>query len=143
VTDRSITLASALIFMGMIGTLVALSLDLPYQFTGSGRAEDIAGDAIVKGTAISPPITLLVAAIVATALAARDGTLRRVGLIGLVVVGAIVAVGSLGELPGSDAFEGGERIFVVLWDVAGAILAIALAYTSARALSDGSPNLGA
>ena len=136
-TDRAVRLAIVLAGMAVGGTLVAIALKLSYQFTGQGDPDEVASDALIKGTAISPPLTLLVLVVVAILLVRSDrGVSRKVGLIGLALIGLVVTIGSLGELPGVDAFEGAERVLVVVWDVVGAIVAAALAFFSVRAFAE-------
>lgn len=122
---------------GLAGTVIALRRGRPYDLGWiRGRPDDIARDAIFMGTALSPPISLLVAQAVMTTVVARGRGPRADW--GLGVLGAAMVAGYLGErliwrrltVPGADPVESPLV-------VAGMGLAATMAVLGLRGLRDG------
>lgn len=122
---------------GVAGTVIALGRGRPYDLGWiRGRPDDIARDAVFMGTALSPPLSLLVAQAVVTTVVARGGSPRADW--GLGVLGAVMVAGYLGErlvwrrltVPGRDPVESPLV-------VAGIGLAATMATLGLRGLWDG------
>jgi pimeloyl-ACP methyl ester carboxylesterase len=88
--------SAAQLATGAAGTVVALRRRRPYDILGMrGRADAVARDAIVMGTALSAPVANLLAQAALTAVAARRpsrGAARALG-----ALGALQVAGYLGE----------------------------------------------
>ena len=81
-----------------IGTFVAFQQNLTANFGGLLQSKDILSDfLIINGTALSPPLPFLIIQLVFTMLALKKGKSVMVGVIGLVVMGAIYTPAQLGE----------------------------------------------
>ena len=81
-----------------LGTALAVREDLPAEFGGFLRGHNVFKDFIFgSGTALSPPLFMLVLQVVFLILLTRREALRRIGLIGLIVLGGLYFLGQLGE----------------------------------------------
>lgn len=80
------------------GAGLALATDLPARFGGLLHGTNMRQDfLLVNGTALSPPLVLMLAQLALIASATRPGRTGRIGVLGLVVLGACYVVGQLGE----------------------------------------------
>ncbi|HEX2027007.1 MAG TPA: hypothetical protein VHF25_03305 [Nitriliruptorales bacterium] len=122
---------------GLAGMVIALKRRRPYDLGWiRGRPDDIARDAVFLGTALSPPVSLLVAQAVMTTAVARGQSPRAAR--GLGVLGATMVVGYLVErhvwlrltVPGRDAVE--SPLVVAGIGLAGTMAALGL-----RGVGDG------
>jgi hypothetical protein len=126
-------LALAGLLLACVETVVAVIARWPAQFGGAGDPAKITTEWITKGTALSPPLFLLLAMALTVALVGfgRRGLVVRLGAVVAVLTGAFGVVGTLGELltPAADvpsAVRYASLIglaFSVAWVVAGAIFA--------------------
>ena len=66
---------------------------------------DVARDFLLGGTALSPDLPLLLGQLVLTGCVLRGGRTGMVGVIGLTVLGAVYALGQLGEPIARQAFS--------------------------------------
>jgi hypothetical protein len=80
-----------------VAAAIAVVLRWPGQFGSSGRPEDIALEAVTRGTALSPPLPLLLAFVAALWLATRRHSGYEIGCVVLVLLSAVFLVGGLGE----------------------------------------------
>ncbi len=81
-----------------IGTLVAFQQNLTANFGGILQSKDILSDfLIINGTALSPPLPFLIIQLLFTILITRKGKSVTIGVIGLVVMGAIYTPAQVGE----------------------------------------------
>ena len=95
--DRRLAAVSgAQLVMGVLGTAVAVRRRRQYDFLAlHGRPEHVARDAVLMGTALSAPVTMLTAQAVATVVLWRGPSRRaRLAVTGL---GATMISGYLGE----------------------------------------------
>ena len=89
--------AILILVLSVIGAVLAISEGLPAEFGGRGDPDNVAGEFLTRGTAMSPPLVpmIVLAALLAISLSrAWWGTLA---LIGMGIVGVLFAVGGLGE----------------------------------------------
>jgi hypothetical protein len=133
--SRSVFLAACLVWLlgASIETVVGVLGDWPAQFGGGGDAAKIDTQWITKGTALSPPLFLLLAMLAALAAVrfARRALVRWLGLGVAVAVGVIGVVGSLGEMLAAatpDVPLGVQRAGIIGVLVSVAVLAAAVPY---------------
>jgi hypothetical protein len=80
-----------------VAAALAMGLRWPAQFGGPGSREDVLLEALTRGTALSPPLPLLLAFGAALWLATRRHRGYVVGCVVLVLLSAVFLVGGLGE----------------------------------------------
>jgi hypothetical protein len=80
-----------------IGTALAIREYLPARFGGILSGDDVVKDFLTFGTALSPPLVLLVSQLTLTVCVLNRGTVGMVGVIGLTVLGACYTIGQFGE----------------------------------------------
>lgn len=93
-------LCAAWLGLTAVETVIAVAAKWPAQLGGKGDPSKIASQWVTKGTALSPPLFLMVAMAIALVLLSVAGRLAwtRVGAGLAAVVGAIGTVGAAGEL---------------------------------------------
>lgn len=80
------------------GTALAIAQHLPARFGGILNGNDVAMDFLtLNGTALSPALFMLLTQVAFTVLALRPGSARKVGVVGLTVLGVLYIMGQLGE----------------------------------------------
>jgi hypothetical protein len=86
------------LLIGSIGAGVAIATDLPARFGGLLHGTNVPQDfVLLSGTALSPPLVLLVAQLACIVCAFRPGRLGTIGVAGLVLLGACYVAGQIGE----------------------------------------------
>jgi len=81
-----------------LGTMLALQHNLVGDFGGWLNGQDVLRDFLTfKGTALSAPLPFMLIQLGLTILALRPGRSGRIGVGGLLFVGAIYTIGQLGE----------------------------------------------
>jgi hypothetical protein len=81
-----------------LGMMLALQYNLTAGFGGIIRGQDVLRDFLtLKGTALSAPLSFLVIQLGLIILAIRPSKSRRIGVGGLVFVGAFYTIAQLGE----------------------------------------------
>lgn len=97
-TSRRLMLVSlALLAVMVLGALIAVSQGWPAQFGGGGDPDDVAGEAVTRGTALSPPLAPVVVFVVALLMAVRRGVVGIARGVLLILVSLAFVVGGLGE----------------------------------------------
>lgn len=97
-TSRRLVLVSlALLAVMLAGALVAVGQGWPAQFGGGGNPDDVVGEAVTRGTALSPPLAPVVVFAIAIVLALARGLVGLVGTVLLILVSLAFIVGGLGE----------------------------------------------
>ena len=98
-SSRQLVLTSMLYLSSAgAGGAIAIKQDLPADFAGIVRGDDVTRDFLTwKGTALSPPLAMLLVQGMLTVIAARRGRMGTLGLVGLAVLGASYTIGMLGE----------------------------------------------
>jgi hypothetical protein len=128
----SVRLALALVAFAVVGTGVGVVARLPYQFGGVGDAARVSEDFLSKGTAVSPPIVALVILVIGIVIALRPGLMGRLGSGLLAFLAGVFFVATVGEIVGAGAFSGPTQIFVIAWNLLGAVLIAAMFAFGAR-----------
>ena len=110
-TQRALLLSSiCYLVTASTGAAVAIAAHLPARFAGMLHGQDVARDFVgINGTALSPPLALLLAQAVLTALALRRGRAGTVGVIGLTALGTAYTLGQVGEPIAAEAFTTATR----------------------------------
>ncbi len=91
--------SSSLLYLisGIAGTMLSIRDHLPAQFGGIISGDNVFLDFLTwMGTALSPPLALLLAQVVLTVFVFRPGRVK-VGIVGLTILGAMYTLGQLGE----------------------------------------------
>ena len=94
---RLLSVSLALLAVMVVGTVVSVGQGWPAQFGGGGNPDDVAGEALTRGTALSPPLAPVVVFVLALLMGLRRGVLRIVGSVLLILVSLAFIVGGLGE----------------------------------------------
>ena len=81
----------------LVGAAVAIAAQWPAQFGGSGDPDDVAAEALTRGTALSPPLAPVIVFVVALVMSLRAGLLGKVGTVLLMLVTVVFIIGGLGE----------------------------------------------
>jgi hypothetical protein len=94
-----LVLVAALLWLEVwIGTAVAIRKGLPYGVGGEGNPDDVWGDFVQGGgTALSPPLVIVVLFGILILLATRTGWPGRLGAAGLTLLAILFLVTILGE----------------------------------------------
>lgn len=112
------------------GTILAIKDHLPAQFGGIMSGDNVAIDFLTwMGTALSPPLVMLLAQIVLTICALQAGRVAAVGIAGLTVLGAMYTIGQLGEPILGRAFAGttpGWVVAILVTNILGSLLMLIL-----------------
>ena len=96
-TRPFVTVVILFLVAAALSTIFAILNKLPYEVDGTGNPETVAVDSISHGTAISPPLSVLVIFAVLTALALRPNWLGLVGLVGNLLLAVLFLVAGLAE----------------------------------------------
>jgi hypothetical protein len=81
-----------------IGAILSIALNLPAQFGGLLSGNGVLRDfLLINGTALSPDLWMLLGQLVLIGCVFRRGRVGMVGVIGLTLLGAVTAIGQLGE----------------------------------------------
>lgn len=96
---KPLVVASALYFANAsMGAKIALDEELPAEFAGIRTGKPVVVDFLTWfGTALSPPLPMMLAHAALTALALRGEKAGRLGVKGLTALGALFTIGMLGE----------------------------------------------
>jgi hypothetical protein len=88
------------------GAVLSIDQHLPARFGGILNGNDVAMDFLtLNGTALSPALFMLIAQVAFMLLTLGSGRGRRVGVVGLTVLGAMYVLGQLGEPIMGEAFR--------------------------------------
>ncbi len=97
-TLKGLVLFSACNLVSMsIGAILSIVLHYPARFGGLLSGNDVLQDFLLIGTALSPGLWLLLGQFVLIVCALTRGRVGMVGVIGLTLLGAVTALGQLGE----------------------------------------------
>ena len=129
---RLLFLSLVLLAVMLTGTLIAIGQGWPAQFGGGGNPDDVAGEALTRGTALSPPVAPILAFIVALVLALQRGVLRVIGTVLLILVSLAFVVGGLGEAFAAPTDDVPRAALVLSGLLAGALGAAVIGAAVAR-----------
>lgn len=97
-TTRRLVSVSVLLFVvWVVGTILSVVAGWPAQFGGPGNPNNVAGEFFSRGTALSPPLSVMVALVVFTLLASSRRWWGTIGVVGLCLLAVATFVGSMGE----------------------------------------------
>ena len=95
---RLITSSVLYMVVASIGTIIAIMENRPSEFAGFSTRLPAAQDFLYgNGTALSPPLYMLIALAILTVLAPRRDRWGGVGVVGLTIFGLFTVSGALGE----------------------------------------------
>ena len=95
---RLITSSVLYMVVASIGTIIAIVENRPAEFASFSTGLPVAQDFLYgNGTAMSPPLYMLIALGILTVLAPRRDRWGGVGAVGLVIFGLFTVIGALGE----------------------------------------------
>lgn len=99
------TSLAAFAALSLVLTWIAIDVGVPYRLGGVGEADEVAADALMRGTGISAPLVLLVAFLVLLALTWLPGRWKAIPLGLAAAAGTVGAIAGLLEIPlGSGPF---------------------------------------
>lgn len=81
----------------VIGGIVSIAAGWPAQLGGGGDPTNVAGEALTRGTAFSPPLVPLLVFVVALAVSLRHGVVGAIATVLLILVSVAFIIGGLGE----------------------------------------------
>ena len=118
-----------------IGTALAVQDNLPAEFGGFLHGKDVLSDFILgTGTALSPPLIMLIVQILFMVFLTRNGALGRLGAGGLMVLAVLYTFGQLGEPILWRMFgPGGFHPLLALVIAANILLPVGMLFTGLRA----------
>lgn len=108
-----LVLVAALLWVEVwIGTAAATRKGLPFGFGGEGNPDDVWGDFLRGGgTALSPPLVIVVLFGILILIATRSGWPGRLGAIGLTLLAVLFLVTILGEPMARHALTPSDMTF--------------------------------
>ncbi len=96
--SRLVSISICYLLIAQIGSALAVIENLPAEFGGLLHGKVVLNDFVSGlGTAISPPLIMLVIQVLFMILLLRQDSLKRIGAGGLMVLGALYFVGQAGE----------------------------------------------
>ena len=99
----------------LIGLVISVAARWPAEFGGVGDPDNVAREFFSRGTLLAAPLAPLVALVVSAFLALRaGGWLRVLGLVGLMVIGVLFIIGTLGEPQRPEASDP-PVVFLLAW----------------------------
>lgn len=135
-TTRRLVSVSALLFVvWVVGTILSVVAGWPAQFGGPGNPNNVAGEFLSRGTALSPPLSVMVALVVFTLLASSRRWWGTIGVVGLCLLAVATFVGSMGEAFAPSTPDV-PRAVLILSGVLGVVLCPILLLTAIMELGD-------
>lgn len=122
---RVLTTGVLFLAVMLIGSIVSIAAGWPAQLGGGGDPNDVAGEALTRGTAFSPPVAPVAVFVVALAVSLRRGVVGVVGTVLLILVSGAFVIGGMGEAfaaPTPDV----PRLALVLSGLLAAIFGVAV-----------------
>lgn len=94
---RLLITGTLLLALMVIGGAVSIAAGWPAQLGGGGDPNNVAGEALTRGTAFSPPLVPLLVFVVTLAVSLRHGVVGVIATVLLILVSVALIVGGLGE----------------------------------------------
>jgi hypothetical protein len=126
--------APVVVVLVALGAVVSIVQGWPHQFGGQGDPAHVASEFLSSGTALAPPLLVLVILALVAACVRRGDRWGTIACWALVPLSALMIVGSLGEALASPTDDVPRAVQVLdgVWGcVAGVVLAV-LAIASLR-----------
>ena len=82
-TRRLVSVAVLIFVVWVVGTVVTIVAGWAAQFGGPGNPNDVAGEFLSRGTALSPPLSVMAALVVFALLAGSRRWWGTLGVVGL------------------------------------------------------------
>jgi len=120
-TRRLISVAVLIFVVWVAGTIVSIAAGWAAQFGGPGNPNNVAGEFLSRGTALSPPLSVMVALAVFILLASSRRWWGTLGVVGLCLLAVLTFVGAMGEAF-APATPDVPRAVLVLSGVLGVVL---------------------
>jgi hypothetical protein len=121
---RRVGLAGTSLLAG--STLVAVLAGWPGQLGGPGDPHAVAAESLSRGTALSPPLPLIVVFALVSWAGARRGVAGVVGCPGLALLSVVFVVGGLGEAFAPSTTEVPRAVLVTSGSVSVALAVVVL-----------------
>ena len=135
-TTRRLLSVSVLLFVvWVVGTILSVVAEWPAQFGGPGNPNNVAGEFLSRGTALSAPLSVMVALVVFTLLASSRRWWGTIGVVGLCLLAVVTFIGSMGEAF-APATPDVPRAVLVASGILGIILCPLLLLTAIMELVD-------
>ena len=96
-TRRLVSVAVLIFVVWVAGTVVSILAGWSAQFGGPGNPNNVAGEFLNRGTALAPPLFVMVAFVVFVVLAPNRRWWGVIGVVGLCLLAVLTLVGALGE----------------------------------------------
>ena len=134
-TRRLVSFAVLIFVVWVVGTVVSVVAGWPAQFGGPGNPNNVAGEFLSRGTALSPPLSVMVALVVFVLLARSRRWWGTLGVVGLCLLAVATFVGAMGEAF-APATPDVPRAVLVLSGVLGVVLCPPLLFFGIAELID-------
>ena len=135
-TTRRLLSVSVLLFVvWVVGTILSIVAGWPAQFGGPGNPNNVAGEFLSRGTALSAPLSVMVALVLLTLLASSRRWWGTIGVVGLCLLAVVTFIGSMGEAF-APATPDVPRAVLVVSGILGIILCPLLLLTAIMELVD-------
>lgn len=134
-TPSLLIAAPVIVGLSAVGSVVSILARWPHQFGGHGNRDHMLSDFLRSGTALAPPLVVLVLFAIASLLIRRLDLWGTVACVVVLAISVLMIVGSLGE-----AFAGTTRdvprvvqVFSGVWGTVAGVLLAVLCIRSIRA----------
>jgi hypothetical protein len=116
----------------VVAAAVSVGARWPHQFGGHGSRNHMVHDFVTSGTAMSPPLIVLMLLVAAAASVRRADRRGTVACLALVLLGALMIVGSVGEAvaPRTPDVPHEVQLFSGAWGATAGLVLASLAITS-------------
>lgn len=128
---RLLSVVVALLVFNAVGFVIAVAAELPAEFDGVRDPDDVLSDSVTVGSALAAPLTTLVVLSVCALLAClRSRWFAVIGLLGLIVLGTLFILGTVGEPLHPEASDP-PVAFLLVWRATAVALCIMLIVVAA------------
>ena len=134
-TRRLVSFAALIFVVWVVSTVVSIVAGWPAQFGAPANPSDVAGEFLRRGTAPSPPLSIMVALVGIVFLARSRRWWGTLGVVGLCLLAVVTFVGAMGEAFAPSTPDV-PRAVLVLSGVLGVLLCPALLFFGIAELID-------
>ncbi|MGH3500412.1 MAG: hypothetical protein ACRDQA_05855 [Nocardioidaceae bacterium] len=120
--------------LSVLAAVISVIARWPHQFGGHGDRRHMMADFLNSGTAMAPPLVILVVFLLAALLVARRDGWGTAACVGVLLVSVLMIVGAVGEAtaPPTPDVPRAVQLFSGIWGAVAGALLIALAGASLR-----------